>query len=69
MTGRCFLRLGREAWSNSLPPESNSRWDGTASDRCIAALIGRRLLSSIELEQLYPGRRLTLAIASERMVL
>jgi hypothetical protein len=41
----------------------------TASDRCIAGLIGRKLLLFIELEQLYPGRRSPLAIASDRMLL
>jgi hypothetical protein len=35
----------------------------------MASLIGRKLLSFMKLEQLYPGRRLPLAIASDRIVL
>jgi hypothetical protein len=35
----------------------------------MAALIGRKLLAFIELEQLYPGRRSPSAIASDRMLL
>jgi hypothetical protein len=35
----------------------------------LASLIGRKLLSFGELEQLYPGRRSALAIASDRMLL
>jgi hypothetical protein len=34
--------------------QSKARWDRTASDRAIIALIGRELLWFIELEQLYP---------------
>ena len=49
--------------AGAIPDE----WHRIGSLNC--PLIGRKLLSFIELEQLYPGRRSPLAIASDRMLL